>query len=131
MQRFLRDRTMLASVLLVVSALGYAACGSDVGPMALTGCANVDDCDLAGFPADTQCLGGYCIPPGVDAGPLADAGPVGDSGPDSDASTDMDAAVEMDASSDTDGGVDAGSDTDAGDITDSGFPDDAPTSGAT
>jgi hypothetical protein len=130
MARFLRDRTMLASVLLVASALGYAACGGEADPMTLTGCANVGDCDIAGFPAGTQCLGGYCIPPGVDAGPLADAGPGTDASTD-DASVDADAAVEsdageMDAGSDTDGGIAE----DAGDITDGGFPDDAPTSGA-
>ena len=132
MPSFLRDRTTLASVLLVASSLVYAACGGGDEPMELTGCANVDDCDLAGFPVGTQCLGGYCIPPGVDAGPLADAGPSSDAGPRSDASPDsdagdMDASVEMDAGTETD----AGPGEDAGDILDGSFPDDAPSSGAT
>lgn len=121
MSAFLRDRTLLASALIVAFALTYAACGDGGGPMELTGCANVDDCDVAGFPAGTQCLGGYCIPPGVDAGPLADAGPGEDAAVDVDASTDVDAAVDMDAGP---------ADLDAGEILDATVPDDAPSSGA-
>lgn len=101
----LRDRTFVLSVIMVAAAVIFA-CGT-TRTLPPTGCAAVDDCTSAGFPSGTQCLGGYCIPPGTDAGSLPDVGRM-DSGP----------APE-----------DGGSLEDTGTELD-GAPDDAPSSGS-
>lgn len=100
-----RDRTFALSVLLVATAVIFA-CGT-TRTLPPTGCAAVSDCTTAGFPSGTQCLGGYCIPPGTDAGSLPDTGPQMDSGQTEDGGNVDDAGGELD-----------------------GAPDDAPTSGS-
>jgi hypothetical protein len=60
-----RDRAFVLSAAIVAAALTYVACSPERTPVVPTGCANEGDCYLDGFPEGTQCLGGYCIPPGV------------------------------------------------------------------
>lgn len=88
MLALLRDRAFVLSAFIVATALIYAACSGTDHSLPPTGCAAVDDCTTAGFPSGTRCLGGYCIPPGVDAGSIPDTGPVPDAGDDAAESTD-------------------------------------------
>ncbi|MFO0715108.1 MAG: hypothetical protein U0353_35045 [Sandaracinus sp.] len=66
MPSLFRDRALLVSVFVVFTASSYVACGSETTPVVPTGCANEGDCYLDHFPEGTSCLGGYCIPPGVE-----------------------------------------------------------------
>ncbi len=90
------DRTFVLSVVVLAAAVVFA-CATARTP-SVTGCTAVDDCTMAGFPAGTQCLGGYCIPPGTDAGPLPDTGL--DSGSASEDSGGLDTGALLDGAAD-------------------------------